>query len=65
MRPPERILTEDEILDRVDRYADQWIAGRDVRPDSLLESSLEAHGFTLSQIVSRCVQRDQRRGRRP
>jgi hypothetical protein len=56
-----RILSLDEICKRVDRYADQWLAGRDVKPDNDLEHSIAEHGLGYAEILIECAKRERRR----
>jgi hypothetical protein len=60
---PERILTVDQIAERTERLATAWLAGRDVKPDELLERSIREHGLSIAEIVARCAELEQR-GRR-
>jgi hypothetical protein len=55
------VLSLDEICKRVDRYADEWLRGRDIKPDSDLEHSIAEHGLSMTEILFECAKRERRR----
>lgn len=60
---PPRLLSLDELLDRVDRLGDRYGRGLDIQPDPDLEHTIQEHGWNELQVVTMSVQRDERRAR--
>ncbi len=58
-----RLLSLDELLDRVDRLGDQYGRGQEIKPDPDLEHTMTEHGWNELQVVTMSVQREECRAR--
>lgn len=56
-----RILSIDEICKRVDRHAEDWLRGKDIREDLELDASIDAHDMNETSVLIECLKRDGRR----